>query len=469
MRRRAIAIATFSLPWKYLLAMSEFISIFTSGSQSTSSVHSQTRLFPSLLSSLYVTLTTRSRSGNSKRCGVSASRSFGPMSGSSLMSENVRSMTSRNSFADLNPIPFRTLHERRSTLHEVLVHELLDRVAHALRDLEHGRTVVGGGRVVPREVDRLAELDPPLRRQRDRTEGAEQRERRGDREVRRPGEAREQLGLPDLRVDLLAAHDGDRHDRRTGAQRYLDEAAAAEALQSVTVPEVLAGSLHALGEDGDELVLLEQADRVVRRRGNRADLAQRNRHERQLERPVQDEEARIARQRVLLEQRDRHHRPVPRQDPSVVRDEKRAAVRGNVLRAGRGHAPPALVHELEQRVRGLREPLVETPLVLAVIAAQAAAHGRDRVLHVARERPECTGERAGGVRSLLERLARALEERERRCEPRRTSRQFGRRLLLSGRVVRLDVRRALAGRRAPLPTPAWRSVGARRRPVCLPA
>src|SRR3954453_4167077 len=66
-----MALPTFSLPWDYLLAMSEFISIFTSGSQPTSSVHSQTRLLPSLLSSAAVTFTTRSRSGNSKRCGVS--------------------------------------------------------------------------------------------------------------------------------------------------------------------------------------------------------------------------------------------------------------------------------------------------------------------------------------------------------------------------------------------------------------
>ena len=43
MRRRAIAIATFSLPWKYLLATAESIFISTSGSQSTSSVHSQRR------------------------------------------------------------------------------------------------------------------------------------------------------------------------------------------------------------------------------------------------------------------------------------------------------------------------------------------------------------------------------------------------------------------------------------------
>src|SRR4051794_26990599 len=184
MRRRAIAIATFSLPWKYLLAMSEFISIFTSGSQSTSSVHSQTRLFPSLLSSAAVTLTTRSRSGNSKRCGVSASRSFGPMSGSVLIISNTRSMTSRNSLAFFGlpiwrePSGLRPLNEGAASAHQVLVDHALDLVAHALRQLEDERAVVRG--VVAERVgwDRRAELDPPPRRERDGAERTQQREGR---------------------------------------------------------------------------------------------------------------------------------------------------------------------------------------------------------------------------------------------------------------------------------------------------
>ena len=95
-RRRAIAIATFSLPWKYLFAVSEDIVIRTLGSQSTSSVHSQARL-PSSSSSAARMFTMRSRSVNSKRCGTSASRSFGPISGSSDIIEKVRSITSTNS------------------------------------------------------------------------------------------------------------------------------------------------------------------------------------------------------------------------------------------------------------------------------------------------------------------------------------------------------------------------------------
>src|SRR5437763_15231819 len=49
-------------------------------------------------------LPTSSRSGNSKRCGVSAARSLGPISGSSRISAKVRSMASRNSVMDLNTV-----------------------------------------------------------------------------------------------------------------------------------------------------------------------------------------------------------------------------------------------------------------------------------------------------------------------------------------------------------------------------
>src|SRR6478609_8545845 len=263
MRRRAIAMATFSLPWKYLLAMSEFISIFTSGSQSTSSVHSQTRLLPSLLSSAAVMFTTRSRSGNSKRCGVSASRSFGPMSGSVLIISKTRSMTSRNSFAFLGlPIWLASLNERAASPHEVLVDHPLDLLAHLLGQLEHERAVIRGVLAVAVGRDRLAELDAPARRERDRSERAEQRERGRDREVRGADRARRESRLRHLRIDLLAADHGDGDDRRARAQRDLDEAAAPEALQPVALGERLARSLRALGEDGHELVLLQQPRRV---------------------------------------------------------------------------------------------------------------------------------------------------------------------------------------------------------------
>src|SRR5829696_8406017 len=103
-RRRAIAIATFSLPWKYLFAVSADMAIFTRGSQSTSSVHSQVR-FPSSPSRVARMFTTRSTSSNSQRIGTSASRSFGPISGSSSIIPKTRSITVLNSLGESKETP----------------------------------------------------------------------------------------------------------------------------------------------------------------------------------------------------------------------------------------------------------------------------------------------------------------------------------------------------------------------------
>src|SRR5215217_2417025 len=76
----------------------------TLGSQSMSSVHSQCRL-PSSPSSAARMLTTRSTSVNSKRCGTSASRSFGPISGASSIIEKIWSITSRTSSGEEKDAP----------------------------------------------------------------------------------------------------------------------------------------------------------------------------------------------------------------------------------------------------------------------------------------------------------------------------------------------------------------------------
>src|SRR5918996_1671398 len=222
--------------------------ISTSGFHATSSDHSQRRWCPSVISDAYVTFTTRSTSGNSNRCGVSASRRRGPISGSVLMISNTRSITSRNSAADrkLTSGPYRSSagtgrsQEGRAALHEVLVDLLLDRVADPLSELEHERAIAGRLGAIAGRLDGFAELDPPARRQRDGAQRAEPGEGGRDREVRAPGEAGEERGIGDLRVDLLAADDGDGHERRAGPERDLHEAAAAEALEPVAVAPVLA-------------------------------------------------------------------------------------------------------------------------------------------------------------------------------------------------------------------------------------
>src|SRR5919108_1573484 len=85
--------------------------ILTFGSQSTSSDHSQCR-FPSSPAWEARMLTTRSTSGNSNRWGTSASRSFGPISASSLIIAKTRSITVRNSLGDENSAPIGQEDER---------------------------------------------------------------------------------------------------------------------------------------------------------------------------------------------------------------------------------------------------------------------------------------------------------------------------------------------------------------------
>src|SRR5918994_3986310 len=84
------------------------MAILTFGSQSTSSDHSQCRLpsSPGCAARMFATMPT---SLTSYRIGPSAARSFGPMSGSSLIIQNTRSMTVRNSFDERNSAPMAQL------------------------------------------------------------------------------------------------------------------------------------------------------------------------------------------------------------------------------------------------------------------------------------------------------------------------------------------------------------------------
>src|SRR6185436_5959501 len=50
---------------------------------------------------------------------------------------------------------------------EVVIDRRLDGLAHPLRELEHDGAVVGRLGSVPAQVEWFAELDPPLRRERD--------------------------------------------------------------------------------------------------------------------------------------------------------------------------------------------------------------------------------------------------------------------------------------------------------------
>ena len=103
-----------------------------------------------------------------------------------------------------------------------------------------------------------------------------------------PGQPLQRLDLGEDRRGLLGPDHRDGDDRRAGAHRRLDEAAAAEAAQAVAVLVELLGALAALGEDEHELALVvEQAVHVGRVRRHGADLGQ------------QHAEARIALEEVL--------------------------------------------------------------------------------------------------------------------------------------------------------------------------
>src|ERR671926_261245 len=114
-----------------------------------------------------------------------------------------------------------------------------------------------------------------------------------------------------LRVDLLASDHGDRHDRSAGAQRDLCKPAAPEALEPVTLAKRLARALRALREDSHELLLLEQPLGVAGGGDDSSQLPHRHGHAGKVERPVEDQEAGMAGQRMLAEDRERDHRGVP--------------------------------------------------------------------------------------------------------------------------------------------------------------
>ena len=175
----------------------------------------------------------------------------------------------------------------------------------------------------------------------------------------------------ELRIDLLRPDDRDRDDRRAGAQRDLDEAAAPEPLQPVALGERLAGALRPLREDHHQVPLLEQPDRVVgrgddppTRRMNALTHGSRNAQSSTMKRGCRGSGwfFRIATLIIVASQGS---------TPAWLATSSARSVRRDVLHAGRRHPPPAVVHELEERIDDLDELLVEAPLVLRVLTAQA--------------------------------------------------------------------------------------------------
>ena len=177
------------------------------------------------------------------------------------------------------------------------------------------------------------------------------RERRRDREVDEAGELLQRAELGEDRHRLLGADERDRDDRRAGAHRRLDEAAAAEAAQAVAVLVELLGALAALGEDEHELLLVvQQAVHVGRVRGDAADLGDQHAEAGIALEEVLDGQVQRPRLRVLFLDRLGDHRRVGRQRAGVVGDQQRAALGRDVLDALDLAAEPQVVVEVDERL-----------------------------------------------------------------------------------------------------------------------
>ena len=77
------------------------------------------------------------------------------------------------------------------------------------------------------------------------------------------------------------------------------------------------------------------------------------------------------------------------------------------------HPPPAVVEEAEERLDQVGELLVEAPLVVLVLALEAAQHALERVARVARQRRGAARERVGQLEPRVEPLAQAAHEGQR--------------------------------------------------------
>src|SRR5207244_5875330 len=120
-----------------------------------------------------------------------------------------------------------------------------------------------------------------------------------------------------------------------------------EPLQPVTLPERLARTFGAFGKHRHEMVMLEQAHRVVGRGDDRADSAHEGAYPWQAECPVEHHEPRLPWRRALLEKRDVHHRRIPGQYAGMVAASIARPLPRTFLTAVRLAGPQPLVLESE--------------------------------------------------------------------------------------------------------------------------
>jgi hypothetical protein len=224
-------------------------------------------------------------------------------------------------------------------------------------------------------VDRFAELQVPLARQRDEPERAQPGKGRGDREVRQVEEPGEHPGVAEHRMDLLGADDRHRDDRHPAGQRGLDEAAAAEPLQLVPLAERLADALEPLGPHPDQFARAQEPFGVLRAGERAAGLAGHRPESGGVEQQVGAQRPQEPPRRVLVVDGDHRHHGVEGPQPAgVVGHEQRGAVVRHVVDAGHLDPEPPPVQRPQDRHQGLLgEVLVEAEVVDPVVAGEPSA------------------------------------------------------------------------------------------------
>src|SRR6266851_535137 len=144
--------------------------------------------------------------------------------------------------------PSISLEEDGPAARKELMQRVLDPLPHLFTQLQHELWVGGGARSEVRDVDRLAEGDEPLRRQRQQTDQAQPGKSRGDRDRGQTEQPGDRARVEDHRVHLFRADHRHWDDRRAGPERNLDETAAAQPLHAIAVAVSLRSAFDALWE-----------------------------------------------------------------------------------------------------------------------------------------------------------------------------------------------------------------------------
>ncbi len=248
------------------------------------------------------------------------------------------------------------------------------------------RLVTACRTVLPAGLDvigrhRLAELDDPVGRQRDRADRAQPREQRGHREIWQLEQPGDRFRIADHRIDLLSADDRAGNDRHPGLDRRDREPAAPETLQLIALAERLPGPFEALREDPDQFPGAQQPVGLLRAGpGVPAHPGQTGQDGHGIY-EVSAQQPQVPVRGMLVEQAGLQHHGVERQHAGMVGDNQRRPGGGNMLKAAHPDPEPVPVEDPGHRHEHAGVELgIEAGLVGLVVAAYPPQHviGRAR-------------------------------------------------------------------------------------------